>query len=129
LPAELAADGVLVAGYLLYDPGSQVAARTALTRASASVVAVEASSWPLLQAYGSEPFFEATSPATLLLANEREAEVLFGRDVVRDPKGAVLPYRWVCIKRGARGAVLVGEGQAIEASAPTLAEPIDPTGA
>ena len=78
LPDDMSAEAVLVSGYLLYDEGSEAAALAALQRARAPLIAVEASSWPLLEAYGPARFLEGSSCATLLLANEREAAVLFG---------------------------------------------------
>ena len=129
LPDQLVADAVLVSGYLLYDPGSEAAARSALERARAIVIAVEASSWPHLEAFGRERFFDATRPATLLLANEREAEVLFDPDMLQDLRRLDGPYGQVCIKRGPRGATLVQNDEAIEASATLSTAPVDPTGA
>jgi sugar/nucleoside kinase (ribokinase family) len=123
LPKDMTADAVLVSGYLLFAEGSEAAALAALERADAPIVAVEASSWPLLQAYGPERFLAVTSRASLLLANEREAEVLFGpaRQMDRGLR--------VAIKRGPKGALLVGWGKALDVPAPSASEAVDPTGA
>ena len=129
LPPGLTADAVLVSGYLLYDPGSEAAALAALDWARAAIVAVEASSWPLLQAYGPKRFLAATSRATLLLANEREAEVLFGPEAVSDPKRLLGSYQQVCVKRGARGALVASAQELIEVPSRPVPHPVDPTGA
>ncbi len=128
LPPTLDAEALLVSGYLLFDPGSEAAARAALERARAGVVAVDAASWPLLEAFGPERFFEATASATLLLANEREAETLSGS--TGDAAASVLAERYpaVCVKLGERGAVMVRDGRLIRAEAPSIVE-ADPTGA
>ena len=81
LPPTLEAGAVLVSGYLsLQDPTTD-AAIAAIERARARFVAVEASSWPLLEAFGPERFLALTSGAgaDTILANGREAEVLTGR--------------------------------------------------
>lgn len=121
LPGRLEARCVLVSGYLLFDPGSEPAARVALERADAEVVAVDAASWPLLDAYGPERFLEATAPATLLLANHREIEVL------GDP--AHLPYAAVCVKRGEQGAEALWSGLSYRCTVEPQSAPVDPTGA
>jgi sugar/nucleoside kinase (ribokinase family) len=129
LPKEMTADAVLVSGYLLFAEGSEAAALAALERADAPIVAVEASSWPLLQAYGPERFLAVTSRASLLLANEREAEVLFGPDGVDGPARQMDRGLRVAIKRGPKGALLVGWGKALDVPAPSASEAVDPTGA
>lgn len=125
LPDRLEARAVLVSGYLLFHPGSEQAARAALERADAPLVAVDAASWPLLEAFGVERFLEATTRANLLLANERESEVLSNGDRV------TLEDRFVrvCRKRGADGAVLASQGKALAARPDPVAHPLDPTGA
>jgi ribokinase len=129
LPRELTGRAVLVSGYLLFDAGSEAAALAALARAQAETIAVESGSWPLLEAYGAQRFLAATSRATLLLANEPEAEVLFGREAVADPARLKSPYRWVCVKRGRRGALLVSHEEVIEVASSAAHRPMDPTGA
>jgi sugar/nucleoside kinase (ribokinase family) len=128
LPDVLAAGAVLVSGYLLFHPGSEPAALAALERAEAPMIAVEAASWPLLQEYGVDRFLSATKRATVLLANEREAEVLTGSAVERALDELAGRYEIVVVKRGARGAVAATEGKRLRATAPKVAE-ADPTGA
>jgi sugar/nucleoside kinase (ribokinase family) len=125
LPDRLEAGAVLVSGYLLFHPGSEPAARAALERADAPLVAVDAASWPLLEAFGVERFLQATAGANVLLANEREAEVLSQDDRM------LLEDRFarVCRKRGAEGAVLASRGKTLSARPDPVARPLDPTGA
>ena len=80
LPASLDAGAVLVSGYLLLQEPTTPAGLAAIDRATATFVAVEASSWPLVEAFGAERFLSETTGAgaNVLLANEREAEVLVG---------------------------------------------------
>src|SRR5437899_674833 len=76
LPRALAADAVLVSGYLLFGAGSNAAARAALERADGAWVAVDAASWPLIESFGADRFLSETRTANLLLANEAEARSL-----------------------------------------------------
>lgn len=125
LPERLEAGAVLVSGYLLFHPGSERAAVAALERAAAPLVAVDAASWPLLRAYGVERFFEAAAAANVLLANEREAEVL-------EVGGRVTPqkrFRYICRKLGAAGAELWSPGRTEVLRGTPLDQPVDPTGA
>ncbi|HEX2030110.1 MAG TPA: PfkB family carbohydrate kinase [Actinomycetota bacterium] len=136
LPGRLRAGAVLVSGYLLFHPGSEPAARAALDRADAGLVAIDAASWPLLREYGPERFAEATGRATMLLANRHEALALAGRDP-EDP-GAADPetllgalsarYPIVVLKLGPAGAAASWDGRALTSTAPAVAE-VDPTGA
>jgi sugar/nucleoside kinase (ribokinase family) len=132
LPPALDAPAVLVCGYLLFDPGSEEAAVAALERARARWVAVDASSWPLLEAYGRDRFLEATGPATLLLANELEVRALAGGpgggDVRRQATRLAAHFDLVCVKLGARGALAVAGGYVAESPSPAVRE-ADPTGA
>jgi len=128
LPPALEASAVLVSGYLLFDPRSEAAARVGLERARAGVVAVEAASWPLLEAFGVERFFEATAPATLLLANELEAETLSGAKGDAAASALAERYPTVCVKLGERGAIMARDGRLFRAKAPSVVE-ADPTGA
>jgi sugar/nucleoside kinase (ribokinase family) len=128
LPPRIEARAVLVSGYILFHPGSEAAALAAMERARAEQVAVDAASWPLIEAYGVERFLEATRPATILLANEREAGVL-----ASGPEFAPLAERYaiVCVKRGRHGA-LVLEGESATPVAPITSvdtEELDTTGA
>ena len=128
LPETIEAAAVLVSGYLLFDPGSEEAGRAALERARAPHVAVEASTWPLLEAYGADQFLETTSAATVLLANEREAEVLTGAP--GDEAAAKLAARYgiAVVKLGARGAALASADVVLRSPAKEVAA-VDPTGA
>jgi sugar/nucleoside kinase (ribokinase family) len=128
LPNTLAAAAVLVSGYLLFHPGSEAAARVALERAQASVVAVEASSWPMIEEYGADRFLSTTKRATMLLANEREVEALTGSTGDRAVEQLAGSYETVVVKRGASGAVVMSDGAMMTATAPEVAE-ADPTGA
>ena len=128
LPEKLEAAAVLVSGYLLFHPGSEDAAIAALERGAGSLVAVDAASWPLLEAYGRERFLQITARADLLLANEREAEVLTGASSIDAALALADSYRLVCVKLGSGGAVLVEDGDAIRSEVEPLDVP-DPTGA
>jgi sugar/nucleoside kinase (ribokinase family) len=128
LPDVLAAGAVLVSGYLLFHQGSEAAALAALERAEGPVIAVEASSWPLIEKYGADRFLAATKPATMLLANEREAETLTGSTAERAIDQLAGSYDVVVVKEGARGAVAITGGSKLTATAPEVVE-ADPTGA
>jgi sugar/nucleoside kinase (ribokinase family) len=122
LPERLEAGAVLVSGYVLFDSGSEPAGRAALERASAPFVAVDAASWPLLEAYGRQRFFERTEPANVLLANEREAEVLWADRRLTDH------YANVIVKRRG-GAMAQTRDEEVFMAGTSLAESVDPTGA
>jgi sugar/nucleoside kinase (ribokinase family) len=116
------ASAVLVSGYLfLQEPGHDVAA-TAIDGARADLLAIEAASWPLVDAFGPDRFFEETKRCDVVLANDREAEALVGssgEDAVR-----VLGerYRFAAVKRGVAGAVLVADGRLLTADAEPVQE-------
>ena len=128
LPERLEASAVLVSGYLLFHPSSEPAALAALDRARADHVAIEASSWPLVEAYGNEVFLQDTAAASIIMCNEMEARALTGRT----GEGAALAlaerYPSACVKLGARGAVLASSGVLLRAAAPTV-DVLDTTGA
>jgi sugar/nucleoside kinase (ribokinase family) len=128
LPDRLEAGAVLVSGYLLFHPDSEPAARAALRRAAADHVAIDAASWPLVRDYGADRFLRATERATLLFANEREAEVLAG--VGGDAAATHLrrSYETIAVKLGARGA-LVATGDLLHQRGSPVVEEVDPTGA
>jgi ribokinase len=128
LPDALVASAVFVSGYLFFHPTSEVAAVAAMARAEATTVAVDAASWPLLEAYGPERFLEATREATLLFANAREAETLTGWLGMDAVKALADRYPRACVKLGPEGAVLATEGRMIRAAAVPVAY-VDPTGA
>jgi sugar/nucleoside kinase (ribokinase family) len=128
LPITIDAGAVLVSGYLLLQQPGREAGVEALRRADAPFVAVEGASWPLVEAFGADAFFEATAPANVLLANEREAEVLTGRSGADAASALGQRYRWAAVKMDARGAALCADGELITAPAEPIEE-IDPTGA
>jgi sugar/nucleoside kinase (ribokinase family) len=128
VPASLEARAVLVSGYALLQSDTEPAALAALERAEADWIAVDAASARLLDRYGRERFFAATSPATALLLNEDEAFALTDEE----PEGAARAlgdlYRLVCVKQGADGAVGVLDGELVTVPAPMIAV-ADPAGA
>jgi sugar/nucleoside kinase (ribokinase family) len=128
LPATLEAGAVLVSGYLLLQEAGHGAAIAALERASASLVGVEAASWPLVEAFGVDRFYEATEAATVVLANELEARTLTGADGVEAATALGERYRVAAVKLGAAGAVMVVDGVLHRAPAEPIDE-VDPTGA
>lgn len=128
LPDRLQAAAVLVSGYLLFHPGSEPAGRAALERAEAGHVAVDAASWPLIRDYGPDRFLEATAPATLLLANEREAEALGGAPGEDGVPTLLGSYTCVAVKMGDRGA-LIASGDGMEQIGSPAVDEVDPTGA
>jgi sugar/nucleoside kinase (ribokinase family) len=128
LPAEIDATAVLVSGYLLLDESSLPAAMAAIKRAKARYVAVDAASWPLLQAFGADRFFAATESASVLLLNELEAEVLCGGRGEDAAETLARRYPVVCVKRGPRGAAMSWEGLLIRYEGEAVVEE-DPTGA
>lgn len=128
LPEELAAEAVLVSGYVLLHEGSTAAAVAALERARARFVAVDAASWPLIEAFGPRRFFEVTEPANVLLANGPEARALTGRDGADAADALAQRYPVVCVKLGPKGAVLSWEGLLVRFEGEEVAE-VDPTGA
>ncbi len=128
LPDRIEAGAVLVSGYLLLDEASSPAARAALDRARARFLAVDAASWPLLREFGTTRFFAATERATVLLANEQEAEVLCGRRGEDAAEALAQRYPVVCVKMGSRGAALSWESLLIRYEGDPVHE-VDPTGA
>lgn len=128
VPRELEAGAVLVSGYVLLHEDTEAAALAALDRARAPWIAVDAASARLLDRYGRERFFAATSAATALLLNEDEAFALTDEE----PEGAARAlgdlYRLVCVKRGADGAVGLLDGELVAVPAPKI-EVVDPAGA
>jgi sugar/nucleoside kinase (ribokinase family) len=128
LPPVLDAGAVLVSGYLLLQGGAREAGLEAIRRSRAEWIGVEAASWPLVEAVGPEGFDELATGATVILANEHEAEALTSMGPLTAAHALGERYRAVCIKRGAEGAVLVLDGRAYEAASEAVEER-DPTGA
>ncbi len=134
VPADLPSlDGVtaiLVSGYLtLQDPTTPaaVAAIEAGVRAGA-LVAVEAASWPLIEAFGPERFFEVTRGATAIVANEDEARALTGLEAAEAAGALGERFSIAAVKRGERGAILVVDG-AVHVAPAEPVDVVDPTGA
>lgn len=128
LPETLEAGAVLVSGYLLLQEGAREAGVEALRRARAPLVAVDAASWPLVEAVGPPGFHELAAAATGVLANEREAASLTGLEPEAAAKALGERYRLGCVKLGAEGAVLVLDGE-VHRSPSDAVEELDPTGA
>jgi ribokinase len=125
---DLAAGAILVSGYLLLQEPGGATATAAIEHASTPVLAVEAASWPLLEAFGVERFFEVTARCDALCANEWEAETLTGRSGVDAARALGQRYRIVAVKRGAAGAACSIDGELLEVPAEPILED-DPTGA
>jgi sugar/nucleoside kinase (ribokinase family) len=118
-----------VSGYLLLQSAGHEAALAALDRARSRIVAVEAASWPIVEAFGAERFFRETDGvATAVLANEREAEVLTGRSGADAASALGERYALAVVKRDRRGAVVCADGELFVAEAEPVTE-VDPTGA
>jgi sugar/nucleoside kinase (ribokinase family) len=116
------ASAVLVSGYLfLQEPGHEVAL-AALDAARTDLLAIEAASWPLIDAFGADRFFEETSRCDVVFANDREAEALVGRTGGDAARVLGERYRFAAVKRGGRGAVLVAEGELLAADAEAVEE-------
>jgi sugar/nucleoside kinase (ribokinase family) len=128
LPEPFDARAVFVSGYTLLDPATEAVARAALQRARAPIVATDAASWPLVERRGAEWFFGATHAASVLFANEREAEALTGRRDEDAARALAARYETAVVKLGARGAVLASARGILHAPAPVITE-ADPTGA
>jgi sugar/nucleoside kinase (ribokinase family) len=128
LPDPLAATAVFVSGYTLFDASTEPVARAALSRAVAPHVATDAASWPLVARWGPDAFYAATSPATILFANEREAEALTGRRDDDAVRALSARYPVAVVKLGARGALAASGGRVLHAPATAITE-VDATGA
>lgn len=128
LPGMLVSGAVLVSGYLLLHEDTYPTARAAIERSVSPFVAVETASWPLVEAFGADRFFELTQKATVLLANEREAEVLTGSTGEAAAKLLGDRFPIACVKLGDRGVVAVVDGALHRAPAEPVEER-DPTGA
>lgn len=128
IPSQLAADAVLVSGYALLQGDSEPAARTALERADAPWIAVDAASARLLETYTPARFRDATTRATALFATEAEARVLTGQRGEAAARALAATYRLACVKLGASGAVAVLDGD-LESEAVTAVEDPQPLGA
>jgi sugar/nucleoside kinase (ribokinase family) len=128
LPATLEAGAVLVSGYLLLHEGTNPAAVSALEHSNARFVAVDAASWPLVEAFGVDRFTSVTKAVNFLFANEREAEALTGHVGVDAAEILSHRYLFACVKLGSGGAVVITQGEFHRIEAEKVAE-LDPTGA
>jgi sugar/nucleoside kinase (ribokinase family) len=128
LPGKLIAGAVLVSGYLLLQEPTVDTGLAALERAVAPLIAVEAASWPLVESFGVDRYFDATSRATVVLANDREAETLTGRTGEEAARALGERYPLACVKHGPDGATVVADGTAHRARSEAIDE-ADPTGA
>ena len=112
LPDPLAADAVLISGWVLLQPDTTAAAQAALDRAHAEWVAVDPASARLLERFGRDLFFDMTARATAVFTDAGEAEALTGE---RDPSSAAAVlaerYRLVCVKLGPLGALAILDGR------------------
>ena len=123
LPEVLEAGAVLVSGYSLLQRGSEPAARAALERARTDWLAVDVASPRLVEAFGADRFFDATRPASVLLANATEARTLTGLEPEEAAAVLASHYRVVCIKLGRDGALAVRDRVVVRAEV----EPIERT--
>jgi sugar/nucleoside kinase (ribokinase family) len=128
VPPTIEAPCVLVSGYLLLRSGSGAAAKAALDRSRARRVAVDAASWPLLEAFGVERFLDAASPANLVLANDDEAEVLCGTRGEEAARRLSQRFGAAVVKLASRGAAVSENGRVVAVGS-SAADPLDVTGA
>lgn len=128
LPDALEAPALYVSGYTLFDARTEAVAVTALQRAACEHIAIDAASWPLIERYTPQRFFDATAGVTILFANEREAEALTGCAPERAALLLLEHYAIVVIKQGAAGATLASGDGFAHRHARTITE-VDPTGA
>lgn len=128
LPGAIGSGAVLVSGYLLLHADTREAATSALGRAEAPLVAIDAASWPLVKDAGADTFFEDTREASVLLTNAREAEVLCGSSGEGAARALGERYPIVAVKMGARGAAMSFHGELFAQAADHVSE-ADPTGA
>jgi ribokinase len=128
LPGMLVCGAVLISGYLLLHEDTYATAVAAIERSVSPLVAVEAASWPLVQAFGVDRFFASTERASVILANDQEAEVLTGLTGERAARALSQRFPLACVKHGAEGATLVADGEVLRADAESIRE-VDPTGA
>ena len=123
LPERLEAGVVLVSGYSLLQQGPERAARAALERARTDLLAVDVAAPRLVEAFGADPFFDATERAGVLLANAAEAHALTGLPPEEAAAALAARYRVVCVKLGRDGALAVAGTALVRAEV----EPLDRT--
>ncbi len=128
LPDGIEAGAVLVSGYLLLQALGHAAALATFDRSRAPFVAVEAASWPLVEAFGVERFFDETARANALFANELEARTLTGAEGADAAAMLGERYRLAAVKMGAEGAAVSFDGAVVTSTSGAIDE-VDPTGA
>jgi sugar/nucleoside kinase (ribokinase family) len=122
------AAAVLVSGYLLLQEPGHDTAIAAIGSARTPLLAVEAASWPLVEVFGVERFFEETGSCDVVLANEREARVLTDADGDAAARALGERYRFAAVKRAANGATLIADGRLVAADGEAVEE-VEATGA
>lgn len=70
-------------------------------------------SWPLVERFGTERFFEATRLVTILFATLREAASLAGAAPEDAARRLAARHPMVVVKLGAEGALLVTESRVV----------------
>jgi sugar/nucleoside kinase (ribokinase family) len=128
LPGSLDAGAVLVSGYLLLQEPTTRTAVAVLERARTPRLAVEAASWPLVDRFGPQRFFELTERADVVLANVDEARALTGESGNVAAAALGERFRIAVVKRGDEGVSVSDDGQMFEHRAEPVRE-VDPTGA
>jgi ribokinase len=117
LPA-VAANGVLVSGYLLFQDGTREAAGAALGAFGASVVGVTAGSASLLAGLGLEELRRRTEGASVFVANADEARGLTGLPAVEAALELTSVFGTACVTMGADGAVAASGDRLERVAAP-----------
>src|SRR5439155_4888111 len=79
------------------------------------LLAVDAASARLIEAFGVDRFLEATAAAGVLLANAAEASALTGLAAEEAALLLARRYRVVCVKLGRAGAVATAGGDIVRA--------------
>jgi sugar/nucleoside kinase (ribokinase family) len=128
LPATIESGAVLVSGYLLLQEETTETAVAVMERAETPILAVEAASWPLVERFGPERFFEVTKRADVVLANVDEARALTGQDGAAAAGAIGERYPIAVVKLGPAGVLLAHEGR-VSTHAVEPAQEVDPTGA
>jgi len=128
LPVSLEAGAVLVSGYLLLQEPTTRTAVAVMERAVTPLLAVEAASWPLVDRFGRERFFEVTVDADAVFANAEEARALTGTGPRQAAAMLGKRYAIAAIKCGKAGAIVSFDGVVREHVTGPVDE-TDPTGA
>lgn len=117
LPA-VAASGVLVSGYLLFQDGTPEAAGAALRAFGASVAGVTAGSASLLAGLDLRELRRRTESADVFVANADEARVLTGLPAEEAALELARVFGTACVTTGTDGAVAASQGRLERAAAP-----------